>query len=369
MEENRVGSHAEGGATVKSDRRVAVLMSGGVDSSVAALLLLREGWEVVGVTMNIPFAGGGSSRMCCRRSAAAICEILRIPHEILDVQEIFEREVIGFFRNAYRNGLTPSPCVDCNAQIKFGWVWERIEGKFDISQIATGHYAQILVSEGRYRLSRGIDRRRDQSYFLYRLPYEKLDRIHFPLGRWTKEETRTLAAASHLPVAEEQDSMELCFAAGGDYRTALGTLPEEGEGVIVDLSGKVLGRHSGIWNFTVGQRKGLGIATGQPLYVLRIDVANQTLVVGPRKALEKHVVVAKRLHCLVDSPPPRGDRLFARIRSTGEPAPCIVEDCNEERVRVRFDEPVFAPAPGQHLVLYKADGSVVGGGEIESSEG
>lgn len=348
------------------DRTVAVLMSGGVDSSVTAYCLKQEGWQVLGVTMRIPDADPDAPpRPCCGQEAAAVCAVLGAPHILLDTTDAFRASVIDPFRDAYASGRTPSPCIDCNRTMKFGAVWDTVTATFGVRHLATGHYARIVEREGAHRLMQGEDPRRDQSYFLYGIRRTHLPFLHFPVGHMTKEETRTLARRANLPTATRQDSMDLCFVGGGDYRNALARNGKAAAGLILDEEGRTLGTHGGIWNFTPGQRKGLGVAARAPLYVLRLDVERNAVIVGGRERVYRHVVRAEGVNWHVPVPPARGSVFHGRIRSAARLTPCVVDLAEAGRMWVRFEEPVFAPAAGQHLVLYDGGGCVVGGGVIQ----
>lgn len=342
---------------------VAVMMSGGVDSSVAALCLREAGFDVFGVTMRIPrLAADGGKRPCCGVDAAFVCRDLNIPHYFMEVDTVFDAFVIEPFKKAYFSGATPSPCVDCNTHVKFEWAWDVIREQLGVPHLATGHYANIAETGGTYHLTRGADRARDQSYFLYGLRRERLAFLHLPLGRISKPEVRQRAVAYGLSVSRKPDSMELCFANEGDYRVLFqGAVPPPGP--IMDTEGRVMGRHEGLHRYTIGQRRGLGIAHPVPLYVLKIHVESNVLVVGPREAAMEHDVSAASLNLLLPGRLVVGQTLYGKIRSVGEPEPCTVVAWDGERLSVRFDAPVFAPASGQHLVLYDGD-SVVAGGVI-----
>ena len=347
---------------------IAALMSGGVDSSVTALLLKQAGWDVVGVTMHLPVADACSHpRPCCGWEAAWVCRQLGLPHYYLETCEAFERGVIAPFREAYAEGRTPSPCIDCNTAIKFGVAMDAIEGKLGIRFVATGHYARIVADDAGFTLGRAVHARRDQSYFLYGIPSSRLERIVFPLGDLEKEEVRAIARANGLATAERTASMELCFAGEADYRNALG---ERGltPGPIVTEGGEVVGRHAGIAGFTPGQRRGLQVSAAEPLFVLRIEPATNSVVVGPRARAYHENLTAIRPNILLPHELLPGRRLLGRIRSNGAPSPCEVAEASDDLLRVRFDPPVFAPAPGQHLVLYDGDGRIVAGGVIAAPE-
>lgn len=338
-------------------KRVGVLMSGGVDSATAALLLKREGHDLVGLTLVL--SGHGPVE-----EAAGICDRIGIPHSVLDLSGAFEETVLGPFRESYRRGETPSPCVECNAGLKFGLAWDLAEATLHVEAMASGHYARTGTDGQGPFLARGADREKDQSYFLYAVPLRRLSRLLLPLGGLDKPTARRLAGEAGLPVSSKPDSMDLCFAGQGDYRDLLG----EGDfarGPIAGLDGKVLGEHQGLAGYTVGQRKGLGVAAAEPLYVARIDRARNTLVVAPREALMTSRVTAVRVNVLKPEALEQGDRFFGKIRSTGEPVPCCLARWEGVRLTVDFDHPVFAPAPGQKLVLYDAKGHVAAGGTIQ----
>ncbi len=344
-------------------RNAAVLMSGGVDSSVSAMLLKKDGWNVLGLTMNVPMSGKSShKRSCCGTEAAYVCRELGIPHYFIDVREAFERLVIEPFRRAYEQGLTPSPCVDCNTELKFKLVWDVVEKQLGIDHIATGHYARVLREGWRSYLARAADLSRDQSYFLYGIPAHRVERLLLPIGELTKRQVRELARAARLPVARRPDSMELCFAAEGDYRAALG-LPSR-RGPIEDAHGNVLGEHDGIAGFTVGQRRGLGVALGERTYVTEIDARANTVRVGDYSQVCRSDVDASKVNALIPDELSVGAVLRGKIRSGGEPEQCTVRAVAGGSISVEFDKPQFAPAPGQRLVLYDRDERVVCGGTI-----
>jgi len=367
------------------ERDIAVLMSGGVDSSVTAMLLRDAGWNVLGITMKIPVAENcDAKRSCCGLEAGYVARDLGLAHYYLDVREAFKQLVIEPFRGAYEQGRTPSPCVDCNTLMKFGLVWDFIERHFGVGNLATGHYARVVHSEGRSFLMRGEDRSRDQSYFLYGIPSARLERFHLPLGEMSKPEVRRLARDAKLPVARRQDSMELCFAAEGDYRAALDSRPAKGP--ILNAAGNVVGQHNGIANYTIGQRKGVRIAAGKPLYVIAISGADNSITLGTREQAESREVSAGNVNVLIpelmhprswgfwggiSNPLPESgaapalEQLYGKIRSQGEPLRCVLTEADTSSISVRFDEPQFAPAPGQRLVLYDGEGRVTAGGVIK----
>ena len=337
-------------------KRVGVLMSGGVDSTVAALLLKEEGHDLIGLTLVL--SGKGPVEEAARQ-----CEALDIPHSVLDLSAAFAEKVVEPFREGYRRGETPSPCVECNAELKFGLAWDLAEATLRVEAMASGHYARTGRDALGPYLARGADRTRDQSYFLYGIPLLRVARLLLPLGDLDKGLVRRLAAEAGLSVSDKPDSMDLCFAGQGDYRTLL----DEGDfarGPIVGPDGVFLGEHQGLAGYTVGQRKGLGVAAPEPLYVARIDRVRNTLVVAPRDALMTRRVEAVRVNVLKPEALEGAPPLFGKIRSNGEPAPCCTVRWDETGLEVDFGKPVFAPAPGQKLVLYDADERVVAGGTI-----
>jgi len=348
-----------------SDRQVAVLMSGGVDSSVTALLLKQAGWQVLGITMKIPVADQcRHPRACCGADAALVCGRLGLAHYFLDVADAFEAAVRGPFEQAYLAGETPSPCVDCNTRLKFGVVWDYLERTFGLRHLATGHYARVVHCAGRPALARAGDRQRDQSYFLYGVPVGRLPHLLLPMGDRDKAAVRALARDAGLDVSEKPDSMELCFAGEGDYRQALAQRRGAPPGPILNRAGEAIGQHEGIINYTLGQRKGVRVTAGEPLYVTRVNPQDNSLTVGTRAEASRSRVVAGPVNVLMPERWRPGERLRGKIRSHGEPAPCRVADASEAAAIVEFETPQFAPAAGQHLVLYDDDDHLVGGGTI-----
>jgi len=348
-----------------ADKTVAVLMSGGVDSSLSALFLKEAGWQVLGSTMKIPMPESccSSTAPCCGADAAFVADELNIPHYYIDVDDLFEEKVIARFRKSYQHGHTPNPCIDCNTFLKFSAVWDLITAEFGIKHLATGHYARVKHDADQAFLMCGADQRKDQSYFLYGIRREKLPYLILPMGQHRKQETRRMAANSNISVAHKPESMELCFAGEGDYRGIL----ESGccsPGNLVDMEGKVLGEHCGICNFTIGQRRGLGVSSKEPLYVIRINAATNTVVVGSRDQAFAKNVDADQINVLIPELLQEGIQLFGKIRSYTPWGPCQVVACSQNKFSVQFERPQFAPAPGQSLVLYDQQGRVVAGGEI-----
>ena len=348
-------------------KQIAVLMSGGVDSSVTAHLLKENGWEVLGITMKIPVLCSTKSSGCCGADAAFVCNELDIPHYFVDVTEAFEQLIIEPFRQSYAKGQTPNPCVDCNTLLKFSLVWDFLEETFEIDRLATGHYARITETGRGVRLSRAKDKIKDQSYFLYGIALEKLPRFVLPLGELTKNQVRSIAAQLNLKVANKAESMELCFTGEGDYRAALRAAQANNPGDITDMQGNKIATHKGIANYTLGQRRGVGFAGGKPLYVGRIDAETNTIALGTREEVSFHTIRANQINILISEELVTDRQVYGKIRSYGDPQPCKIIDTNQEHITVEFDQPQFAPCPGQRLVLYDNDDNIIAGGTIMES--
>ena len=354
-------------------QRVAVALSGGVDSATAAACLLEQGHEVIGLTMRLweepgGAAAGSPQRTCCApedlQDARRVAQTLDIPFYVLDLTEAFRREVVRDCLESYAAGRTPNPCVRCNQSLKFHHLLARAL-ELEAVCLATGHYAILdRDAAGGMRLCRAADRRKDQSYFLFSTPYDQLGLIRFPLGGIGKEETRRLARRFGLHLAAKRESQDLCFVPDGDLAAFLVrqgvAMPS---GPIVDPDGRVLGAHRGLGRYTVGQRKGLGLAAPQPLYVLAIDAAQNRLVVGPEARLYREELEVMAVNWLAPSPPARPMACQARIRYAAEPQPAWVEPLPDGRARVRFAQPQRAITPGQACVFYAAE-QVLGGGWI-----
>ncbi len=349
---------------VREPRPIAVLMSGGVDSSVAAHLLKQDGWDVLGITMKIPVSCNTNTRGCCGADAAFVCNELNIPHYFIDVTEVFKRLIIERFRQSYARGETPNPCVDCNTLLKFSLVWDFLQEKFGISYLATGHYARIVRTDDQVRLGRAKNKAKDQSYFLYGITKEKLEKFILPLGELRKDEVRSIAAQLKLSVADKPESMELCFAGEDDYRAALTIAEANQAGDITDMRGNKVGTHKGIANYTLGQRRGIGFAGGKPLYVGKIDAHKNIIALSTREEISFRTVRANQMNILIHEELVCDKRLFGKIRSYGALQPCKIIEVNENDVIVQFDEPQFAPCPGQKLVLYNSNDNIIAGGTI-----
>lgn len=353
--------------------RVVVAMSGGVDSSVAAALMAEAGHDVVGLSMQLYDQREGASGYgsCCSlddlHDAGRVARRLNVPHYIVNFEREFQERVVSNFVDEYVAGRTPIPCSHCNSDLKFATLLDRSRA-FGAEAVATGHYARIGIDPdtGRQVLRRGRDAAKDQSYFLFSLTQEQLSRARFPVGNLSKDLVREVARGLGLPVADKPDSQEICFVPDGDYAAFIErkTGDRDSGGAIVNQSGDVLGRHAGVHRFTVGQRKGLGIAAAEPLYVVQLRPSDKTVVVGPRPELERTTLTASKVNWIAGAAPDGPVRVTAQIRHRHQPAPAVVRSHGDGRVTVQFDAPVIAITPGQAVVFYAED-AVVGGGWID----
>ncbi|MDD3275089.1 MAG: tRNA 2-thiouridine(34) synthase MnmA [Candidatus Omnitrophica bacterium] len=361
------------------DKRVAVAMSGGVDSSVAAALLKKQGYEVTGITMCFSAPGGpvfggnllhleAKKPSCCGlagiEDARRVCHSLGIRHYILNLNKDFSRQVIGNFCREYLAGRTPNPCVRCNQLIKFGVLLKKTR-KLGFGILATGHYARVSKKDGAYCLKKAGDLKKDQSYFLYRLNQAQLKHVIFPLAGMTKPRVRQLASDFGLRVAEKNDSQEVCFLPEGRYgdfikstQDAAGFRP----GNFVDREGNILGRHRGVVFYTIGQRHGIGIPAPHPLYVIKIEAGKNRVVLGGRQEVYKREFIVKDTH-FVNKPAKKKIEIKVRIRYNHKEAPAVVY-LDKQKCRVVFRRPQFAITPGQSAVFYDKN-TVLGGGIIQ----
>lgn len=355
---------------------IAVAMSGGVDSSVAAARLARSGLPIVGFTMLLSGHGDRdpsdlvkTQEMSTLAHAKAVADHIGIDHRVVDLSRVFEPAVVDYFCAEYAQGRTPNPCIQCNEHIKFAALW-RAAQKEGANALATGHYAQIEREEGtgRFLLRKGMDPAKDQSYFLYRLSQAQLSTSRFPVGDLTKTEVRRLALEWDLPTASRSESQEICFIPDRDYMGFLsGRMPDlKQPGPIVDTEGNVLGTHPGIVHFTVGQRRGIGVAAPAPLYVLEIRAGEHTVVVGPNEALYRRSLLADRLNWVSISGLERPLTTRARIRYKHKEAAATLVPLPGAKVSVEFERAQRAVSPGQSVVFYEGD-LVLGGGIIEAA--
>jgi len=360
--------------------RIVVAMSGGVDSSTAAALLKEEGFEVIGLTMHLwdPTRDGkGSFSRCCSpddiHDARRVADQIGIPHYVVNLKQAFEEKVIRNFVEEYWQGRTPNPCIHCNDQIKFGFLLRRAE-ELGARALATGHYARIVGAPSRdgaagkrYLLLRGKDRNKDQSYFLFTLTQEQMGKVLFPLGDKTKTEVRAVASRLGLRVAQKQESQEVCFIPDNDYRLFL----EERKGKeisrpgeIVNRQGQVLGHHRGIYSYTIGQRRGLGIAAPKPYYVLSLDCQRNRVIAGHKDDLLARGLIATGLNWISTSMPEADEEALVQIRYRHPGVPAVLSPLGDQKLKVEFKVPQKSVPPGQAAVFYRGD-EVLGGGWIE----
>ena len=356
-------------------KKVMLGMSGGVDSSVAAAILLQQGYEVIGVTLQIwqdadeetKKSEGGCCSLSAVDDARRVANKLGIPYYVLNFKEIFNKTVIEYFKEEYFKGRTPNPCIACNRHVK----WQAMLDKavsMGIDYIATGHYAKVehdAVSD-RYILKKSVTDKKDQTYALYNLTQEQLSRTLMPVGDYSKERIREIAKELGLGVASKPDSQEICFISDNDYGKFLSenTGRKIVPGKFVDTKGNVLGTHKGIVHYTVGQRKGLGIAFGKPMFVVALDVENNRVILGDNEEVFSDSLTASDLNFISIEKPADGMRVNAKIRYSAKEAPATIRIIDGQKVSVEFDEPQRAITPGQSVVFYNGD-TVVGGGTID----
>ncbi|MFC0244550.1 tRNA 2-thiouridine(34) synthase MnmA [Falsochrobactrum ovis] len=363
------------------DTRIVVAMSGGVDSSVVAGLLKQEGYDVIGVTLQLYDHGAAVHRAgsCCAgqdiEDARRVSESLGIPHYVLDYEARFREAVINPFANSYVSGETPIPCVACNQTVKFADLLQTAR-ELGADALATGHYIRSRANGAHRAMFRPVDTDRDQSYFLFATTQEQIDYLRFPLGHLPKSKVREIAEELGLTVAKKQDSQDICFVPQGKYSDIISKLKPEAAtpGDIVHIDGRVLGRHEGIVNYTVGQRRGIGVAAGEPLYVVHLDANQKRVIVGPREALETHKVYLRDVNWLGDERlenlPESGFKVYAKVRSTRPPRPAVLYH-SQGSTWVELVDGESGIAPGQACVLYSDDSNVArvfGGGFISRSE-
>lgn len=347
-------------------KKVVVGLSGGVDSSVAAAVLHHQGYEVVGLTLWLMKGKG----QCCSEGmvdAAFISEQLGIPHHIVDSREVFQANIVDYLVSGYQAGITPLPCSQCNKTVKFGPMLNYAREQLGIDKIATGHYARINydAASDRYQLCRAVDLNKDQSYFLYDLTQDLLAASMFPLGNLKKTETRQLAAQYNLKTADKPESQDLCLIEShGSMRTFLDKYINQTPGEIVDVDGKVLGQHNGIHHYTIGQRKGLGIAAAEPLYVIAIDAGRNRVIVGDRTRVTQPECTVSRVNWVSIPEPTTPIRATVQVRYRSTPVSVSAIPLEGNRMKLVFDEPQFSITPGQAAVLYDGD-ILLGGGIIE----
>ena len=352
--------------------RIIVAMSGGVDSSVAALLLHNSGYEVIGVTMRLWSDNsddpGVKSKRCCSVSdvqdAKRVCNTIGIPHYVMNFEKEFKNHVIDYFCQEYDRGRTPHPCLACNDKIKFDFLLKKALA-LDAKYIATGHYARISESDGIFKLLKGKDDNKDQSYVLFTLTQKELSHLKFPVGEFNKNEIRELAKEAGLSIANKLDSMEICFIPDGDYRKFVGERAEPKPGEMINASGEILGQHPGIQFFTIGQRRGLGLKgnSGEPMFVTQINADNNQITLGKQEDLFQSDFWASKVNFTGTDLPQGPLNVTAKIRYKATEAPATLEYGNGV-AQIHFEEPQRAITPGQAVVFYQGE-EVLGGGIIE----
>ena len=357
-------------------KRVLLGMSGGVDSSVSAILLKKQGYEVIGATMKLWCGANKEEKEKNEKSiqdAKKVCEKLGIEHYVFDAQKEFEKYVIDDFVEQYKNAKTPNPCIECNKKIKFGYFFDKAQ-ELNCEYVATGHYARIEFSEkyNQYVLKKSEEEKKDQSYFLYTIPKEKLDKIIFPLQNFTsKEEIRKIAQENNLEVANKKDSQEICFIPDNCYQNFLeNRINKQEKGNIKLRNGEILGKHNGLINYTIGQRKGIGISYKEPLYVVELNQEKNEVIVGTESELYSNKSLANNINWQIESDKEQDLHCFAKIRYRAKEAEAVVRirknelQDEDETLEIEFKEPQRAITKGQSVVFYDKDGIVLGGGKI-----
>jgi tRNA-specific 2-thiouridylase len=353
-------------------KRVAVAMSGGVDSSVAAAILVEQGYQVLGLMLRLWSEPGRSSQLktnrCCTpdqmADARRVADRLGIPFHVLDAQDFFHDNVVRYFIDEHLSGRTPNPCIECNRTVRFSYLLERAIA-LGADYLATGHYARVRHTSSGYQLLRSADATKDQSYVLHVLGQKELAHALFPVGEFSKEQIRELAASYGLPVVGKPESMDLCFLSDGDYRRFIGEHAPQASmpGPIYSQSGELIGEHSGLVNYTIGQRKGLGVALGEPAYVLRKEATSNALVVGPREALGRTELYAGGVNWVAGQPPLGPIQAGVKIRYRAPAARASITVMSDSVVKASFAEPVYGVTAGQGAVFYQ-DELCLGGGII-----
>ena len=347
-------------------KKVVVGLSGGVDSSVAAYLLKKQGYEVIGVTMHMWQPEGDAEEPSSITDARKVAEALDIPYYVMDFKDVFEKRVMNYFVEEYLQGHTPNPCTTCNRFVKWEALLERSR-QLGADYIATGHYARIVqLSNGRYTIKTSAASAKDQTYALYNLTQEQLAHTLMPVGEYTKEEIRNIASGANLPVAQKKDSMEICFIPDNDYssfieRKAGNRVP--GPGNFVTKDGSVIGQHKGITHYTIGQRKGLNLALGEPVFVTRICSKTGDVVIGSNEEVFSTTLICDRINFMGMEELKEPRRVMAKIRYAHKGENCLLEKINDTQIKCTFDNPVRAVTPGQAVVFYEQD-YVLGGGTI-----
>ena len=357
-----------------SKKKVMIGMSGGVDSSVAAALLLRQGFEVIGVTMQIwPDCKDADAGSCCSLSAVddarRVANKLGIPYYVLNFKDIFEKEVITYFKSEYLKGKTPNPCIACNKYVKFEHLLNKACA-MGIDYIATGHYANIEYDDVRKRfiLKKSVNTKKDQTYVLYNMTQFQLSNTILPIGNFNKDEIRKIAEDIDLEVASKPDSQEICFVQNNDYASFIKKNSDVDikEGNFIDINGNAIGRHNGIIHYTIGQRKGLGIAFGKPMYVVDINAIDNTVVLGEHKDIYRNSLIANNVNLISIDKLGEPLRVKAKIRYSAKEENATIYPLESNKINVVFDDPQRAITPGQAVVFYDGD-IVVGGGTIEET--